>query len=73
MLSIVNEVDPLIFHCVCFVCDTNMCFSNSINIRKGFKQRQNVWNKRTKEHKKSELGFLGKYLRVQPKACICRI
>ena len=29
MLSIVNEVDPLIFHCVCFVCDTNMCFSNT--------------------------------------------
>ena len=28
MLSIVNEVDPLIFCCVCFVCNTNMCFSN---------------------------------------------
>ena len=23
MLSIANEVDPLIFRCVCFVCDTN--------------------------------------------------
>ena len=22
MLSIANEVDPLIFRCVCFVCDT---------------------------------------------------
>ena len=28
MLSITNEVDPLIFRCVCFVCDTNMYFSN---------------------------------------------
>ena len=26
MLSIVNEVDPLIFQCVCFVWDTNICF-----------------------------------------------
>ena len=31
MLSIVNEVDPLIFHCVCFVCNTNLSFSNSRN------------------------------------------
>ena len=23
MLSIANEVDPLIFCCICFVCDTN--------------------------------------------------
>ena len=29
MLSIVNEVYLLIFCCVCFVCDTNMCFSNT--------------------------------------------
>jgi len=29
MSSIVNEVDPLNFRCVYFVCDTNMCFSNS--------------------------------------------
>ena len=29
MLSIANEVDPLIFHCVCFVQDTNMYFSNN--------------------------------------------
>ena len=29
MLSIANEVDPLIFHYVCFVCDTNMYFSNT--------------------------------------------
>ena len=29
MLSIANEVDTLIFRCICFVCDTNMCFSNS--------------------------------------------
>ena len=29
MLSIANEVDPLIFLCVCFVCDTNMYFSNN--------------------------------------------
>ena len=28
MLSIVNEVDPLIFCRICFVCDTNMYFSN---------------------------------------------
>ena len=28
MLSIVNEVDPLIFCCVCFICDTNISFSN---------------------------------------------
>ena len=28
MLSIANEVDPLIFHCVSFVYDANMCFSN---------------------------------------------
>ena len=27
MLSIVNEVDPLIFHFVCFVCDINMYFT----------------------------------------------
>ena len=26
MLSIVNEIDPLIFCCVCFVCDTNYVF-----------------------------------------------
>ena len=31
MLSIANEVDPLIFRCVYFVCDTNMCFSNSVS------------------------------------------
>ena len=29
MLSIVNEVDPLIFRYICFVCDTNTCFSNN--------------------------------------------
>ena len=29
MLSIANEVDLSIFHCVCFVCDTNMHFSNN--------------------------------------------
>ena len=29
MLSIANEIDSLIFHCVCFVCDTNMYFSNN--------------------------------------------
>ena len=29
MLSIANEVDPLILHCVCFVWDTNMFFSNN--------------------------------------------
>ena len=28
MLSITNEVDPLIFCYVCFVCNTNMYFSN---------------------------------------------
>ena len=28
MLSIAKEVDSLIFCCVCFVCDTNMYFSN---------------------------------------------
>ena len=28
MLSIANEVDQLILHCICFVCDTNMYFSN---------------------------------------------
>ena len=27
MLSIVNEVDLLIFRYICFVCDINMCFS----------------------------------------------
>jgi len=26
VLSIANEVDSLIFHCVCFVCDTNYVF-----------------------------------------------
>ena len=30
MLSIANEVDSLIFCCVCFVCDTNMYFSNRL-------------------------------------------
>ena len=30
MLSIANEVDPLIFCCVCLVCDTNMYFSNNM-------------------------------------------
>ena len=29
MLSIANGVDPLIFHCVCLVCDTNMYFSTN--------------------------------------------
>ena len=29
MLSIVNEVDPLIFRCICFICDTNMYLSNN--------------------------------------------
>ena len=33
MLSIMNEIDPLIFHYVCFVCDTNMFFSNTIAAR----------------------------------------
>ena len=32
MLSITNEVDPLIFCCVCFVCYTNMFFSNTRNV-----------------------------------------
>ena len=32
MLSIANEVDPLIFRCVCFVCNTNMYFSYSLII-----------------------------------------
>ena len=31
MLLIANEVDPLIFRCVCFVCDTNMYFSNKLS------------------------------------------
>ena len=26
MLSTMNDVDPLIFRCVCFVCDTNNIF-----------------------------------------------
>ena len=26
MLSIANEVNPLIFYCICFVCNTNMYF-----------------------------------------------
>ena len=26
MLPIANELDPLIFRCVCFVCDTNYVF-----------------------------------------------
>ena len=29
MLSSANEVDPLIFCYICFVCDTNMCFPNN--------------------------------------------
>ena len=29
MLLIANEVNSLIFHCVCFVCDTNMYLSNT--------------------------------------------
>ena len=29
-----NEVDPLIFHCICFVCDTNMYFSNRESLNK---------------------------------------
>ena len=29
MLSIANEIDSLIFRCVCFVCDTKMYFSNN--------------------------------------------
>ena len=29
MLLIANEIDLLIFRCVCFVCDTNMYFSNN--------------------------------------------
>ena len=28
MLSIANEVDPLIFRCIYLACDTNMYFSN---------------------------------------------
>ena len=27
-----NEVDSLIFHCVCFVCDTNMHFFNKYGL-----------------------------------------
>jgi len=34
MLSIANEVDPLIFCCVCFVCNTNMYFSNNKKMRR---------------------------------------
>ena len=30
MLSIANEVNSFIFRCVCFVCDTNMYFSNTL-------------------------------------------
>ena len=30
MLSIANEVDPLIFHCVCFVRNTNHVFPTPI-------------------------------------------
>ena len=30
MLSIANEVDSFIFRYVCFVCDTNMYFSNTL-------------------------------------------
>ena len=29
MISIANEVNPLIFSCICFLCDTNMCFSSN--------------------------------------------
>jgi len=29
MLLIANEVDLLIFYCICFVCSTNMYFSNN--------------------------------------------
>ena len=29
MLSIANEVDPLIFRCVCFVCNTDIYFSSN--------------------------------------------
>ena len=32
MLSIMSEVNPLIFRCVFLVYDTNKCFSNTYNI-----------------------------------------
>ena len=37
ILSIANEVDLLIFCCVCFVCDKNMCFSNILIFKKSKK------------------------------------
>ena len=41
MLLIANEVNPLIFHCICFVCDTN---HESCNILLSFDaQISNLW------------------------------
>ena len=46
MLSIANEVDPLIFWCICFVCNTNMYFSTKeIAIKEvPFRELTGIWN-----------------------------
>ena len=42
MLSIANEVDLLIFCCVCFVCNTNIYFSNNLRVAPYQLARNNV-------------------------------
>ena len=38
--------------------------------KKGLNKDKHM-EKRTKQHKKSELGFMGKHLRSQPEAYVC--
>ena len=47
MLSIANEVDPLIFHCICFVCYKHIFFQHkylSLSVQQSlnFLQQQSV-------------------------------
>ena len=42
MLSIANEIDPLIFYCIYFVCDTNMYLSYNYKDVKKFKMSKQL-------------------------------
>ena len=42
MLSIVNEVDPLIFRCICFICNTNMYFFQQLVSEPSFQFRISI-------------------------------
>ena len=42
MLSIANEIDPLIFYCIYFVCDTNMYLSYNYKDVKKFEMSKQL-------------------------------